>query len=206
MNGGEEPRLTTLASDGQQRKALGVLQGAALYIGSLIGPGLLFVPALAVQAAGPASVIAWALLLLLSLPLAYTFAMLGVRLPVSGGVAAYVSAGFGADAGAATGGWFLTAVVIGAPAVALIGGFYVADLTGSGFGVAAVAGVLMFVVALVANILGLRLASRLQLVVAAILTLVTLIAVATALPTRVTHNWSPFAPHGWWAIGIAATS
>ena len=35
-------------------------------------------------------------------------------------------------AAAVTGGWFIAAVLLGAPAVALIGGYYVSDLTGSG--------------------------------------------------------------------------
>ncbi len=187
-----------------QRGTLGVWRGAALYVGSLIGPGVLLVPALAVQAAGPASVIGWALLLLLSAPLALTFAALGVRLPVAGGVAAYVESGFGTAAGATTGGWFLTAVLIGAPAVSLIGGFYVADLTGAGTPVAAAVGLAIFVVVLGANALGLRLSARLQLVLASVLTLVIAIALAIALPTRATHHWTPFAPHGLLAIGTAA--
>src|SRR3989442_11964310 len=101
---------------------LSVSRGAALYVGALIGPGLLLVPALAAQAAGPASILAWAALLVLSAPLAITFAALGVKHPVSGGVAAYVREGLGADASAITGGWFLAAVCLGAPAVSLIGG------------------------------------------------------------------------------------
>jgi len=187
-----------------QRGTLGVWRGAALYVGSLIGPGVLLVPALAVQAAGPASVIGWALLVVLSAPLALTFAALGVRLPVAGGVAAYVETAFGTGAGATTGGWFLTAVVIGAPAVSLIGGFYVADLTGAGTPVAAGVGLAIFVVVLGANAPGLRLSSRLQLVLATVLTLVIAVALAIALPTRATHNWTPFAPHGLLAIGTAA--
>ncbi|MBA3843739.1 MAG: amino acid permease, partial [Actinobacteria bacterium] len=183
---------------------LGVLHGAALYVGSLIGPGVLLVPALAVQAAGPASVIGWAALLVLSAPLAFTFAALGVRMPVSGGVAEYVRAGFGPAAGAITGGWFLTAVVIGAPAVSLIGGLYVADLTGSGTVVAASVGLGIFAVVLVANIYGLRLSSRLQLAAGATLTLLIAVAVAFALPSRSADNWHPFAPHGWLAVGTAA--
>lgn len=183
---------------------LGIWRGAALYVGSLVGPGILLVPALAVPAAGPASVIGWAVLLVLSTPLAYTFAALGMRLPVSGGVAAYVQMGFGAAAGAITGGWFLTAVLIGGPAVSLIGGYYVADLTGAGTTAAAAIGLTIFALVLAANALRLRLSSRLQLIVAAILTLVIAIAVGRALPTRATHNWTPFAPHGWWAIGTAS--
>jgi amino acid efflux transporter len=187
------------------RRTLGVWRGAALYVGSLIGPGVLLIPALALEAAGPASVIAWLVLLVLSAPLAMTFAALGVRLPVAAGVAAYVEKGLGASAGAATGGWFLTAVLIGAPAVSLIGGYYVADLTGSGTAVAAGVGLAMFSLVLAANALGLRLSSRLQVALAAILTSVIAIALAVALPSHATHNWTPFAPHGWWAVGTAAS-
>jgi amino acid efflux transporter len=89
---------------------LGVIRGGALYVGALIGPGLLLVPALAVQAAGAASIVAWGALLVLSAPLAVTFAALGVRHPVAGGVSAYVREGLGDDAAAVTGGWFLAAV------------------------------------------------------------------------------------------------
>ncbi len=84
--------------------SLGVVRGAALYVGALIGPGLLLVPALAVEAGGAASIIAWGALLVLSVPLAITFAVLGVRHPVAGGVSAYVREGFGADGAAVTGG------------------------------------------------------------------------------------------------------
>src|SRR5215475_7970362 len=135
---------------------LGVTRGAALYVGALIGPGLLLVPALAAQTAGAASIVAWAALLVLSAPLAITFAALGVRHPVAGGVSAYVREGLGDRAAAVTGGWFLTAVIIGAPAVSLIGGYYVADLTGSGTVVATAVGLAMFAAVVVANAFGLR--------------------------------------------------
>src|SRR6266480_325308 len=117
---------------------IGVVTGAALYVGALIGPGLLLVPALRVEAAGPASILAWVGLLILSAPLAVTFAALAVRYPVAAGVSAYVRAGFGEAAAAVTGAWFLAAIVLGAPAVSLMGGYYVADLTGASSGVAIV--------------------------------------------------------------------
>jgi amino acid efflux transporter len=184
---------------------LSVWRGAALYIGALVGPGLLLVPSLAAQAAGPASILAWAGLLVLSAPLAVTFAALGVRHPVAGGVSAYVREAFGDVAAAVTGIWFMTAVVIGAPAVALIGGYYVADLTGSGTAVAVAAGLAMYGAVLVGNAVGLRLSSGFQLALSAVLVGVVAVAVSVALPSRATHNWTPFAPHGWWAAGTAAS-
>jgi amino acid efflux transporter len=184
--------------------SLDVKRGAALYVGALIGPGVLLVPALAVDAAGPASILAWAALLVLSAPLAVTFAALGVRHPVSGGVSAYVREGLGDAAAAVTGGFFVAAVFCGGPAVALIGGFYVADLTGSGTPVAAAVGLGMFGTVLVANAFGLRVSSGFQLVLASVLVVVIASAIAVALPSRGGDNWHAFAPHGWWAVGTAA--
>src|SRR3954464_13934620 len=91
----------------------------AMYVGAVLGPGVLLLPALAAHTAGPASVIAWAALLALSVPLAAPLAALRLRLPEAGGAAAYARAAFGPRAGAVTGWWFLTGVVIGAPAVAM---------------------------------------------------------------------------------------
>ncbi len=184
-------------------RKLGVLHGSALYLGALIGPGLLLVPALAAQRAGAASIVAWAGLLVLSAPLALTFAALGVRHPVAGGVSAYVREGLGEDAAAMTGGWFLTAVLLGAPAVSLIGGYYVAALTGSGTVVATAVGFAMYLAVLSANVLGLRVSAAFQLALSTVLIVVVAIAVAVALPSRGGDNWAPFAPHGWWAVGTA---
>jgi amino acid efflux transporter len=183
---------------------LGVVRGGALYVGALIGPGLLLVPALAVQAAGGASVVAWAALIVLSAPLAITFGALGIRHPVAGGVSAYVREGVGERAAAVTGGWFIAAVFLGTPAVSLIGGYYVADLTDSGTAVAVLVGLAMFATVLAANASGLRISSGFQLGLSAVLITVMAIAIAVALPSKGGDNWTPFAPHGWWAVGTAA--
>jgi amino acid efflux transporter len=183
---------------------LGVASGAALYVGAVLGPGVLLLPALAAQAAGPASVLAWAGLLAASLAIAATFAALGVRHPVAGGAAAYVRAAFGRCAAAVTGWWFYAGVVGGAPAVWLIGGFYVAHLTGGGRAAAVAAAAAMMVAVVAANARGLQATARMQLGLAALLAVLLLVAVTSALPSARADNWTPFAPHGWLAIGTAA--
>lgn len=177
----------------------------ALYVGAVLGPGVLLLPALAADAAGPASVLAWAGLLALSAPLATTFAALGVRFPEAGGTAAYAKAAFGRLTGAVTGWWFLIGVVLGAPAVALIGGFYVAELLDAGRTGAVVAAAAMIATVAVANAFGLHTTAKLQLALAGLLAALLLTAVVTALPDSHAENWTPFAPHGWAAIGTAAS-
>ena len=165
---------------------------------------MLVVPSLAAQAAGPASVLAWGGLLVLSVALAATFALLGTRHPVVGGVSAYVNEGFGRRALAVTGVWFVTAVTFGGPAVSLVGGYYVADIAGSGRAVATAVAIAMMAVVLATNALGLRVSSGFQLGLSGTLVAVIAVAVSFAVPSWVTHHWHPFAPHGWWAVGTAA--
>ena len=189
-----------------QAQNLSVPRGAALYIGALLGPGLLLLPGLAAAQAGPASLLAWVALLGASALLAVVFAALGKAHPSAGGVVGYTAAGLGARAGAAAGWCFLAGVICGAPIVCLIGANYVADLAGGGQPRrCAVAAVLLFVVLGLA-LGGVRATTIVQLVLVALLIAVVIVAVAGSAPSARTANWTPFAPHGWAAIGHAAST
>src|SRR3982750_4797476 len=113
---------------------LSVSQGAALSVGAVLGTGVISMPALAAAVAGPASLVAWLALILLSAPLAWTFAALGARHPDGGGVSTYVRLAFGPRAAAAVGWCFYFAVPLGAPAATAFAGGYVADVVGGGRG------------------------------------------------------------------------
>lgn len=182
---------------------LSVGRGAALYVGALIGPGLLLIPALAYALAGPASVLAWAAVLVLSAPVALVFGALAVRHPVAGGVAAYARSAFGGSAAAVTGIWFVAAVVLGGPAVVLVGGYYVAELTGSGTSTAVVVAAAMYAAVLATNALGLEVSSRAQLLLSSVLVATVVVAVVIGIAHRDPQPWTPFAPRGWWAVGTA---
>ncbi|HYK66578.1 MAG TPA: amino acid permease [Streptosporangiaceae bacterium] len=185
---------------------LTIPRGAALYIGALLGPGLLLMPGLAAAEAGPASILAWLGLLILSGLFAAVFVAWGRHSPSAGGVIGYVTAGLGPQAGLASGWMFLAGVVCGAPIVCLIGASYVTDLTGGGqlarTGVAA--GLLLTVVGLAAR--GLRASAAAQLVLVGMLTVVVVVASAGSAGSARSANWVPFAPHGWLSIGSAAAS
>lgn len=185
---------------------LSVPGGAALYIGALLGPGLLLLPGLAARQAGPASILAWALLLGLSALLAVVFTALGTQLPSAAGVAGYTAAGLGRRAGSAVGWCFLAGVVAGAPVVCLVGASYVTTLTGGGrltrAGIAA--GLLLVVLLLAMG--GVRVGVVAQLGLVAVLVVVVLVAVGGSAPHARAASWTPFAPHGWTAIGQAGAT
>ncbi|MFI5937130.1 amino acid permease [Actinoplanes sp. NPDC051494] len=159
-------------------------RGIALYVGALLGPGLLVLPGLAAALAGPASILAWTGLLALSGLIALVFAAFGIaaRTPPargsgreSGGVAGYVRLGLGERAGRAVGWCFLAGIGTGAPLVCFMGAGYVSDLLGAGD------------------------------LVTGVVSAVLLVAIGGAAPHSADANWTPFAPHGWTAVGSAAT-
>jgi amino acid efflux transporter len=179
-------------------------RGAALYIGALLGPGLLLLPGLAVAAAGPASLLAWVALLVLSGLFAAVFTAFGLRFPSAGGVIGYVAAGLGARAGLVAGWSFLAGVVAGAPVVCLIGASYVTELTGGGQLARAGIGALLLLVVLALARGGLRASAAAQLLLVGLLIVVVAVAVAGSAGSARAANWTPFAPHGWLAVAHAA--
>ncbi len=150
--------------------------------------------------------LAWAGLLVLSGLFAVVFSALGRRFTSAGGVIGYAHAGLGARAATVTGWSFLTGVVAGAPVVCLIGAGYVTELTGGGRPERALiaAALLIAVLALAAG--GLRTSAGAQLVLVRLLLVVVIVAVAGSVPASHAANWTPFAPHGWQAIGHAAAT
>lgn len=183
---------------------LGLAEGTAMYVGAVLGPGVMSLPALGMAAAGPASVLAWLGLLAISVPVALCFAALGGRHPDGGGISAFVNRAFGASAAAAVGWWFYAAVPIGILAGALVGGHYVqaALNLGSGAQYGVAAGLLA--IAFAANYVGLRISGRLQLTLTIVLVLLLLAVIAVAAPHASASRFHPFFPHGVGAVGNAA--
>jgi amino acid efflux transporter len=184
---------------------MSTLRAVTLYVGALLGPSVLLLPGLAAQIAGPASILAWLGLLAVSGLLAAVFSALGRRHPGRSGAAGFAGTAFGPRAERAVAACFLAGVVLGAPVVCLIGAGYVAQVVGGGhamtIGIAAV--LLLLVVALTLG--GGQTSAAVQLGLVAVLVVLVIAAVAGALPHAHIDSWTPFAPHGWSAIGTAST-
>ncbi|RKN37794.1 APC family permease [Streptomyces hoynatensis] len=202
--GGRLVRGTGALTAVQGTGGLTAVQGTAMYVGAVLGTGVIAAPALAADAAGPASLLAWLGLVLLSAPLAGTFAALGARHPDAGGVSTYARLAFGERAAVVVGWCFFFAVPAGAPAAAMFGAAYLADALGGGSGTEAAAAAGLTGAVTLANAFGLRLTGRLQLVLSGLLVTLVLAAVALSLPEAHSANLHPFAPHGWGAVGSAA--
>lgn len=189
---------------GEKITGLTVAQGAAMSVGAVLGTGVIAVPALAAEVAGPASLLAWLCLVLVSAPLAATFAALGARHPDAGGVSTYARLAFGERAATVVGWCFFFAVPPGATASALFAGSYVADAVGGGRVAQVGAAVVLLALVASTNRAGLRASGRVQCLLAGTLLLLVFGAVAVSAPMADPANLEPFAPNGWTAIGPAA--
>ena len=195
-----------ITAPGEHDTAAGLtwLQGTALYIGAVLGTGVIALPALAANTAGPASLLAWLALILLSIPLAATFSALGARYPDAGGVSTCVKLAFGGYPAAIVGWCFLLAVPVGGPAAAIFAGAYVQTATGGGTATVMVTAFALVLGITLINAFGVTLSGKIQVLVAGLLVVFLVAAVGTSLPHARMENLHPFAPHGWIAVGSAA--
>ncbi len=194
-----------MTADGRElRRVLTTRDLAVYYLSSLVGAGVLVVPGIALELAGPASLLAWAILSLASLPIAVTFARFSARYPSAGGVSFLVRKAFGWRPGTAIGLFLLFLNLATNPILGLAAARYLSALFGwEGQGAILLGGFAVMSIGVATNMLGILVASRVQfaLVITLVVGLVTVAAVSA--PAAEADRLTPFAPNGWWAVGAA---
>ena len=197
-----------VSQDGSPRelsRTLGARQLVAYYVSSLVGVGLLATPLLTAEIAGPACLIAWGMLVLLSYPFAHLFARISMTHPHSGGIASFVQRVLGPRTGQVVGLMLVAALVTLTTAMGMVTAEYLRVLLGVSptsspvpLGLAAIA------VSVLTNLIGLKLGSKVQAagLLALITTLIALLILSA--PHAQPENLTPFTPAGWTAIGSAA--
>ncbi|MBW4838135.1 MAG: amino acid permease [Paenibacillaceae bacterium] len=187
------------------QKGIGLPQAIALYIGAVLGSGVLIVPGLAAEMAGPASLLAWGFMTMLILPMALSMGLLSAKYPNAGGVSHFVTLAYGEKAGTLVGWFFLMSVPIGAPVAALTGAGYLTAALGWGEGAKLGVAAAMLAAGLLTNWIGMQLAGKIQIAVVIAIASVLIFAFGAALPRMESVHFTPFMPHGWLSVGQAAS-
>ncbi len=186
------------------RKTITLRHAVALYVSSVLGSGVLVLPGIAAQLAGPGSLAAWVVLCLASYPFAFTFASLSARNPESGGVYAFAKEAFGLHAAGAAGWLFALWYIGGAPAVTLIAASYLGYAFPLGrLEIHLVASAVIIVPYLI-NLRGIVLSNRVQLAVVVSIMALLVLAVASSISSIRGENYVPLFPNGILPVGTAA--
>lgn len=188
----------------EPKRTVGLWQGVALYSGSVLGTGVLVLPAIAARTAGPGSLFAWLALVVLSAPMALTYAALSVQQPDAGGFSGAIERAFGPRWGAVAGWLFICQVPNGAVVAALIAGESLASVVGGGPGTALALGAGLVAMAFVLNAAGLQFSATAQLVTLGVIAAGLTLIVGRALPEVQASAFTPLLPHGPGAVGVAA--
>ena len=188
----------------ERRGTLGLVQATALYVGAVLGTGVLVLPAIAAETAGPASLIAWAALVALSVPMALTYAAMSRQRPDAAGFSNAIERAFGPRWGAASGWILLAAVPPGFPVAMLIAGGSAATAFGLGRDAAFLFAGALMVTVLTVNLAGLRVSATAQTFSIGTIAVVILIVIARAAGRVDAEAFVPMFPHGEAAVGLAA--
>ena len=175
-----------------------------MYLGSVLGSGILIIPAITANMAGPASLVAWVLLSLLSYPIGYTFGKLAATYPDAGGISAFVKRAFGWTAGTIAGWFFVASFFVGAPIVALVASSYILITLGLSPTLVYPVAFLFMCITILSNVLGIRVGTRTESIILGTVLVLLTTAVVLTLPHVQLTNFTPFVPKGWYAVGTVA--
>src|SRR6185503_5572806 len=195
---------------GELRRSLGTWGGAALLVGTMIGGGIFRTPGpIAENLNDPRLILLlWGFVGVISICGALTLAELATMLPQTGGTYVYLRAAYG-DGAAFVFGWLylLVAIPSGVAALAVFFGELLLGAASAWIPVAA-SGTIVFLS--IANILGVRLGSSIQIVFTAIkiAALLAIIAVAFFSGRGDAGRWvaAPESGSGWTGVMAAAQS
>lgn len=193
-----------MTTQAQLKRSLTWVQGTAIAVGSVLGSGVLILPAITAEQAGSASIVSWLLMSLLAFPLASTLGRLGSKYPHAGGIVEYARLAFGETAGRITAWLFLGTIPVGVPIVALVGASYVAaTFSLAAWTVPAIAA-LMLTVSLVLHWQGVNVAAWVQVLILVLIAALMVIAIAAAAPHMTLAHFEPTTSESWFSIGTSA--
>ncbi|WP_221568268.1 APC family permease [Alkalihalobacillus sp. TS-13] len=188
-----------------ERKTIGLYEAVALYVAAILGSGVLFLSGVTASIAGPASLLSWLIVIIISFPLAYSFANLAREFPDAGGAATFVRKSFGYHMGNIVGWFYFVTAAVGQTIVSLTGAFYISDAFGlSGLENTFIA-ILILLIAGISNYSGVEVSGKVAVILSSCLLGLLLITVIVSLPKIQLVNFTPFVPNGWTSIGTAIT-
>ncbi|NHN61370.1 MULTISPECIES: amino acid permease [Halorussus] len=191
-------------TDQELARDLGFLEAYTIGLGTMIGAGIFVLPSIAAEAAGPASMVSFAIGGLVSLLAALSLSELATGMPKAGGSYYYVNRSLGSFFGSIVG-WGMWAGLMFASAFYMLGfGQYLTYFVPMGSTGVAVAALVMAAILTGVNYYGVKETGALQNVIVLALVGLILVFIAFGVLNVDMDTLDPFNPNGWPAVAATA--
>ncbi|UPW00377.1 amino acid permease [Halorussus gelatinilyticus] len=192
-------------TDQELARDLGFLEAYTIGLGTMIGAGIFVLPSIAARAAGPASMISFAIGGLVSLLAALSLSELATGMPKAGGSYYYVNRSLGSFFGSIVG-WGMWAGLMFASAFYMLGfGQYLTYFVPMGATGVAIAALVMAAVLTGVNYYGVKETGTLQNVIVLALVGLIIVFIVFGVLSVDTEMLTPFLPpEGWPAVAATA--
>ncbi|MCY6355325.1 L-methionine/branched-chain amino acid transporter [Clostridium sp. ZS2-4] len=146
----------------QLNKSLTTVQGIGVLTSTLLGSGIFIIPAIIATVSHETSVLAWIIIMVFMIPVAYIFGELGSIYPNASGTAYFVEKAFGSKAGKIIALMYLSVIPIGPPVVIITGATYLGAIFDCNYlGIGAICFITLIIMFII-NTFGIEISSKTQ--------------------------------------------
>ncbi|RVU63257.1 amino acid permease [Bacillus thuringiensis] len=159
-----------------------IKKGTALYVGAVLGSGILILPGMAASVAEGNAIVSWLVMISLSIPLVFTFAFLSIEYPSAGGIATFSEKAFGKNIGAIIGWSFFIAGSVGQIVVSMTGGMYIVKVFALSSYFTYVIALLILSISIGFNLYGLKMSGLFQVCIGVLTFFILIVTIISSLP------------------------
>ncbi|TCW57909.1 amino acid/polyamine/organocation transporter (APC superfamily) [Bacillus thuringiensis] len=163
-------------------ETISIKRGTALYVGAVLGSGILILPGMTASVAEGNAIVSWLIMILLSIPLAFTFAFLSIEYTSVGGIATFAEKAFGKNIGAIIGWCFFIAGSVGQIVVSMTGGMYIVKVFALSPYFSYVIAFIILSISIVFNLYGLKMSGSFQICIGVLTFFILIVTVISSLP------------------------
>ncbi|PFM63461.1 amino acid permease [Bacillus cereus] len=164
------------------KETISIKKGTALYVGAVLGSGILILPGMTASIAEGNAIISWLIMILLSVPLAFTFAFLSIEYPSAGGIATFSEKAFGKNVGAMIGWCFFIAGSVGQIVVSMTGGMYIVKVFALPSYYTYIIALIILSISIAFNLCGLKMSGLFQVYIGVLTFLILFVTIISSLP------------------------
>ncbi|MDA2065459.1 amino acid permease [Bacillus cereus] len=163
-------------------ETISIKRGTALYVGAVLGSGILILPGMTASVAEGNAIVSWLVMIALSIPLAFTFAFLSIEHPSTGGIATFSEKAFGKNVGAIIGWSFYIAGSVGQIVVSLTGGMYIVKVFTLPAYFSYVIALIILSISIGFNLYGLQISGLFQICIGVLTFIILIVTIISSLP------------------------